>query len=120
MKETIKTFSRYYQNAIRSNKDDVETMETAIYATLFHSISTDQKPQHFKCPAGKDNWCFFQTDLAHGEVPSPHVKHVKTPLNETFSQIYANISKIGFKCTSEMHKMRGTKCKRKPSQHHMR
>ncbi|GFU75221.1 uncharacterized protein TNCV_2056641 [Trichonephila clavipes] len=58
-------------------------MKTAIYATLFHSISTDQKPQHFKCLTGKDSWCFFQAVLARGEVPGPHVKHVKTPLKET-------------------------------------
>ncbi|GFU25739.1 tigger transposable element-derived protein 1 [Trichonephila clavipes] len=58
-------------------------MKTAIYATLFHSISTDQKPQHFKCPTGKDSWCFFQAALARGEVPGPHVKHGETPLKET-------------------------------------
>ncbi|GFX37542.1 uncharacterized protein TNCV_4899721 [Trichonephila clavipes] len=81
--ETIKKLSRYYQNAIRSNKGDVEAMKTAIYATLFHSISTDQKPQHFKCPNGKDSWCFFQAALVRGEVPGPHAKHVKTPLKET-------------------------------------
>ncbi|GFU51837.1 uncharacterized protein TNCV_3733511 [Trichonephila clavipes] len=83
MEETIKKLSRYYQNAIRSNKGGVEAMKAAIYATLFHSISTDQKPQHFKCPTGKDSWCFFQAALARGEVPGPHVKHVKTPLKET-------------------------------------
>ncbi|GFX50211.1 uncharacterized protein TNCV_2782331 [Trichonephila clavipes] len=81
--ETIKKMLRYYQNAIRSNKGDVEAMKIAIYAKLFHSISTDQKPQHFKCPTGKDSWCFFQAVLARGEVPGPHVKHVKTPLKET-------------------------------------
>ncbi|GFS47980.1 uncharacterized protein TNCV_3599341 [Trichonephila clavipes] len=81
--ETIKKLSCYYLNAIRSNKGDVEAMKTAIYATLFHSISTDQKTQHFKCPTGKDYWCFFQAALARGEVPGPHVKHVKTPLKET-------------------------------------
>ncbi|GFY33956.1 uncharacterized protein TNCV_4596641 [Trichonephila clavipes] len=27
--------------------------------------------------------CFFQAALARGEVPGPHVKHVKTPLKET-------------------------------------
>ncbi|GFV33996.1 uncharacterized protein TNCV_2613941 [Trichonephila clavipes] len=81
--ERIKKLSQYYQNAIHWNKGDVEAMKTAIYATLFHSISTDQKPQHFKCPTGKDSWCFFQAALARGEVPGPHVKHVKTPLKET-------------------------------------
>ncbi|GFV60731.1 uncharacterized protein TNCV_4092541 [Trichonephila clavipes] len=81
--ETIKKLPRYYQNAVRSNNGDVEAMKTAIYATLFHSISTDQKPQHFKCPTGKDSWCFFQAAVARGEVPGPHMKHVKTPLKET-------------------------------------
>ncbi|GFX70308.1 uncharacterized protein TNCV_2955281 [Trichonephila clavipes] len=81
--ETIKKISCYYQNAIRSNKGDVEAMKTAIYATLFHSISMNQKPQHFKCPTGKDSWCFFHAALARGEVPGPHVKHVKTPLKKT-------------------------------------
>ncbi|GFX48275.1 uncharacterized protein TNCV_2920921 [Trichonephila clavipes] len=74
--------SRYFQNAIRSNKGDVEAMKTAIYATLFHSISTDQNPQRFKCPTGKDYWCFFEATLARGEVPDPYVKHVKTTLKE--------------------------------------
>ncbi|GFU57922.1 uncharacterized protein TNCV_3145071 [Trichonephila clavipes] len=78
----LKKLSRYYQNSIRSKKGDVEAMKTAIYATLFHSISTDQKLLHFKCPIGKDSWCFFQAALACGEVPGPHVKHVKTPLKE--------------------------------------
>ncbi|GFT20138.1 uncharacterized protein TNCV_1945731 [Trichonephila clavipes] len=49
---------------------------------MFHSISTNQKPQQFKCPTGKDSWCFFQGALSRGEVPGPHVKYVKTPLKE--------------------------------------
>ncbi|GFV79036.1 uncharacterized protein TNCV_3687431 [Trichonephila clavipes] len=48
----------------------------------------DQNPQHFKCPSGKDSWCFFQAALARGEVPGPHVKHEKTPLKE------AHVTKI--------------------------
>ncbi|GFW43346.1 uncharacterized protein TNCV_2923941 [Trichonephila clavipes] len=71
-------------------------METAIYATLFHSISTDQKPQHFKCPTGKGSWCFFQAALARGEVPGPHVKHAKTPLKETHLAKRVNTSRETF------------------------
>ncbi|GFS99373.1 uncharacterized protein TNCV_1601781 [Trichonephila clavipes] len=78
--EIIKKLSSYNQNAIRLNKDDVEAMKTVIYATSFHSISMDQKPQYLKCPTGKYTWCFFQAALARGEVPGLHVKHVKTPL----------------------------------------
>ncbi|GFV42046.1 uncharacterized protein TNCV_1569131 [Trichonephila clavipes] len=47
--ETIKKLTRHYTNAIRKNKGDAEAMKTAIYATLFHCMSTDQKAQHKKC-----------------------------------------------------------------------
>ncbi|GFS93495.1 uncharacterized protein TNCV_1982041 [Trichonephila clavipes] len=38
---TIKKLTSYYQKAILTNKWDVNTMKTAIYATLLHSISTE-------------------------------------------------------------------------------
>lgn len=79
---TIKKLTRYYQNAIIKNKGNVQDMKTAIYATLFHNISTDKKPQHNKCPAGADSWCFYQSALANNKIPDSHAKHVKTPINE--------------------------------------
>ncbi|GFW98259.1 uncharacterized protein TNCV_332111 [Trichonephila clavipes] len=60
---TIKKLTTYYQKAILRNKGDVNAMKTAIYATLLHSISTDAKPQHSKCPAGENSWCFYQSAL---------------------------------------------------------
>lgn len=80
--ETIKKLTRYYAGAIRRNKGNIDAMKTAIYATLFHSISTDAKPQHKKCPPGEDSWCFFQSALARGKKPGPHKDWVKTPINE--------------------------------------
>ncbi|GBN45283.1 hypothetical protein AVEN_167517-1 [Araneus ventricosus] len=80
--ETIKKLTRYYANAVRRNKGDIEAMKTAIYATLFHSISTDKKPQHKKCPSGEDSWCFYQSALARGKKPGAHKDWVKTPINE--------------------------------------
>ncbi|GFY04406.1 uncharacterized protein TNCV_4414941 [Trichonephila clavipes] len=53
--------------AILRNKGDVNAMKTAIYATLLHSISTDAKPQHSKCPAGENSWCFYQSAIANEE-----------------------------------------------------
>ncbi|GFW84806.1 uncharacterized protein TNCV_680941 [Trichonephila clavipes] len=63
----IKKLTTYYQKAILRNKGDVNAMKTAIYATLLHSISTDAKPQHSKCPAGENSWCFYQSAIANGE-----------------------------------------------------
>lgn len=79
---TIKKLTRYYQNAIRKNKGNVADMKTAIYATLYHNISTDRKPQHNKCPAGKDSWCFYQSALADNKIPESHATKIKTPINE--------------------------------------
>ncbi|GFU79078.1 uncharacterized protein TNCV_304491 [Trichonephila clavipes] len=81
---TIKKLTTYYQKAILRNKGDVNAMKTAIYATLFHSISTDAKPQHSKCPAGENSWCFYQSAIANGEKPNNHKLNVGTPINEKF------------------------------------
>ncbi|GFU72831.1 uncharacterized protein TNCV_2782961 [Trichonephila clavipes] len=61
---TIKKLTLYYQKAIVQNKGNVPAMKKAIYATLHHSISTDQKPQHSKCPIGADSWCFYHSAKA--------------------------------------------------------
>ncbi|GFV06992.1 uncharacterized protein TNCV_2085531 [Trichonephila clavipes] len=59
-------------------------MKKVIYATLHHSISTDQKPQHSKYPIGADSWCFCQSAKAKGQNPGLHKQHVGTPINESF------------------------------------
>ncbi|GFU65393.1 uncharacterized protein TNCV_1492341 [Trichonephila clavipes] len=81
---TIKKLTTYYQKAILRNKGDVNAMKTAIYATLLHSISTDAKPQHSKCPAGENSWCFYQSAIANGKKPNNHKLNVGTPINEKF------------------------------------
>ncbi|GFS87743.1 uncharacterized protein TNCV_4213711 [Trichonephila clavipes] len=80
----IKKLATYYQKAILRNKGDVNAMKTAIYATLLHSISTDAKPQHSKCPAGENSLCFYQSAIANGEKPNNHKLNVGTPINEKF------------------------------------
>ncbi|GFW01651.1 uncharacterized protein TNCV_4085661 [Trichonephila clavipes] len=81
---TIKKLTTYHQKAILRNKGDVNAMKTAIYATLLHSISTDAKPQHSKCPTGENSWCFYQSAIANGEKPGNHKLNVGTPINEKF------------------------------------
>ncbi|GFT52539.1 uncharacterized protein TNCV_14961 [Trichonephila clavipes] len=81
LRSTVKTV---VLKAILRNKGDVNAMKTAIYATLLHSISTDAKPQHSKCPAGENSWCFYQSAIANGEKPNNHKLNVGTPINEKF------------------------------------
>ncbi|GFY28181.1 uncharacterized protein TNCV_4395151 [Trichonephila clavipes] len=68
----IKKLTTYYQKVILRNKEDVNAMKIAIYTTLLHSISTDAKPQHSKCPTGENSWCFYQSAIANGEKPGNH------------------------------------------------
>lgn len=51
----IDELSIYYGLAIRRNSDSVEKMRNNIWATLYHKLSTDEKPQHDKCPIGEDS-----------------------------------------------------------------
>ncbi|GFS54368.1 uncharacterized protein TNCV_4808721 [Trichonephila clavipes] len=81
---TIKKLTTYYQKPILRNKGDVNVMKTAIYVTLLHSISTEAKPQHWKCPAGENSWCFYQSAIANGEKSRNHKLNVGTPINEKY------------------------------------
>ena len=55
-------------------------MQNAVLASFDHCSSTDEKPQHDRCPVGARSWCFYQTALATGQEPGPHRTNVGTPL----------------------------------------
>lgn len=44
-------------------------MRKEIYATLYHKISTNDKPQHDRCPAGEDSWCSWQQAKVSDTLP---------------------------------------------------
>lgn len=131
---TIKKLTRYYTSAILNNKGDVQKMKTAIYATLYHAISTDVKPQHFKCPKGKDSWCFYQSAIAHGKTPESHTTAIKTPLNEKFFEhilpIYQRLASNELlerckRCATQnsnesLHSIIWSKCPKDKFAHHQR
>ena len=62
---------------LRSSK----TQRDAVWATYYHAISTDETPQHDRCPVGDDSWCFYKKALATGQEPGPHRTNVGTPLS---------------------------------------
>lgn len=57
-------------------------MKDAIYASIYHAISTDEEPQHSKCPKGESSWCFYQAAIARKKSPGSHEANVNTPLNK--------------------------------------
>ena len=66
----ISNMEAYYGNAIRENKGDLQAMTKECWAVFYHSISTDEHPQHHHCPV---RWCKHLQALAAGEdAPSHH------------------------------------------------
>ena len=60
----------YYGRALCSNVGNADAMRDAVWATLFHSTSTDADPHHTRCPHGLDSWCCFNKSVALG-LPMP-------------------------------------------------
>ena len=62
----------YYRAAIAANVGNPEAMRVAVWATLLHTMSTDEDPHHDYCPKGQESWCFYNKALALGETPVSH------------------------------------------------
>ena len=78
--EVVK-LTAYYGVAIRAHPNNLDNMTDAVFATYYHAISSDDAPQHDRCPSGEDSWCFFKRAEATGETPGPHRDNVGTPLS---------------------------------------
>ena len=78
---TIVQLTKYYGLSVHAHPNNVDGMQDAVLATFERSSSTDEKPQHNKCPVGADSWCFFQKARATGQEPGPHRVNIHTPLS---------------------------------------
>ncbi|KAL8573387.1 hypothetical protein ACOMHN_032402 [Nucella lapillus] len=87
--QKCKNLQNFYRGAILDNIPNTDNMRCAVWATLYHSMSTDQEPHHRQCPKGENSRCFYQKALALGEVPSRHTDHPSRT----------------FLCTAVAHKM---------------
>ena len=63
-KKIYKILQQYYGNAIRQHAGDLDGMVEACWAVYYHSISTDDDPQHHCCPKSMTSWCFYQRAMA--------------------------------------------------------
>ncbi|KYN09153.1 hypothetical protein ALC57_18735 [Trachymyrmex cornetzi] len=84
----------YYELAIRRNCDSIEKMKNAIWATYYHYASTDEDPQHEKCPSGEDSWCSWQQASATDSLASYKHDYKALPsiVLETIKPIYEELS----------------------------
>lgn len=79
--EMIVKLTNYYRKAIKDNSPHIEKMKSAIFASLYHLISSNEKPQHKSCPSGNDSWCFYNRALASGQKMPDH-NSMKNKLSE--------------------------------------
>lgn len=93
--KTIDKLTVYYGLAITRNCDSVKKMSDAIWATLLHYKSTNEDPQHDKCPAGADSWCKYQKALATTGIEDFHHSYEPFPdeVITAIEPIYQDLSK---------------------------
>ena len=60
------SLQNFYRGAILDNLPNVDKIKSAVWAGLWHSMSTDEEPHHRQCPEGPDSRCFYQKALARG------------------------------------------------------
>lgn len=77
-----KILQSYYRNAIMRNLGESDSMSDAIMASFLHCMSTDDAPQHQKCPQGPNSWCFYNKAVAIGQIPPNHKGNIGTPLSQ--------------------------------------
>ena len=93
----IDSMQTYYGMAIRNNKGNIEEMERATLAILYHKLSTDDKPQHQYCP--HDSWCKYNNHK--GTEPFQRKKALPESIGQAILPLFKRLSekKLLEKCT---------------------
>ena len=84
----IDSMQTYYGMAIRNNKGNVDEMERATLAILYHKLSTDNKPQHEYCPL--NSWCKYKNH--RGPEPFKHNKALPEGIGQAILPIFKRLS----------------------------
>jgi len=66
-------------------------MEDAVWASFFHTLSTDDDPHHERCPAGRQSWCFYKRAEASSAAPRPHSKPLPRDIAKSLVLIYKQL-----------------------------
>ena len=82
----------YYGKAIRNNTSSISEMHDAVMATYYHSISTDDEPQHDLCPEGKDSWCGFKRSIADNSAVYKHQHPIPNAIAQEIKPVFEALS----------------------------
>ena len=86
--KTIDLLQTYYGNAIRSHVGDLEGMKRACWAVFYHSISTDDNPQHHCCPEGANS---YQRAVALQQNVPPHSPKIPADFEPFIKPVFENL-----------------------------
>ena len=89
----IDKLQNYYGLAVRQNKGNQEAMKQDIMASLYHVASSDEKPQHDKCPQGENTWCKYWKSKAEGTEHNHKGKGLSDDIVKAVLPIYEDLTK---------------------------
>ena len=88
----IDKLQNYYGIVVRANPDNLEGMQKAIRATLFHVASSKDDNSHSQCPIGASSWCKFNRDIFTGETTHKHGSSLPVGTRKVLIPIYNELS----------------------------
>ncbi|XP_032689786.1 uncharacterized protein LOC116853045 [Odontomachus brunneus] len=89
----IDDLSLYFGLAIRRNHNSIVNMKKEIWATLYHKISTDDNPQHDRCPDGENSWCSWKKAISRNKLVNyQHKSAMKDEVFNAVKSIYEELS----------------------------
>ena len=87
----IDSLQNYYGQAIRRNCENLDNMRRDVWAIFFHTISTDDCPQHGLCPKGETSWCPYNRSLVTGEVYS-HKHSLPASVGDIIKPVFRSLA----------------------------
>jgi len=90
----INNLLTYYGLAIVRNSDSVDAIKAnAIWATFYYKCSTDENPQHNKCPPRESLWCKWkQAETNNVLSKCKHSAPLTSQVQEVIRPIYEDLS----------------------------
>ncbi|KYN05239.1 hypothetical protein ALC62_03858 [Cyphomyrmex costatus] len=89
----MKELPIYFELAVRRHPESIEDMRNAIWATFYHKISSDDEPQHSRCPAGPDSWCKYRKAEANNTLQNfQHPPALSEEVQPFLKSIYEDLT----------------------------
>ena len=89
----ILILKRYYGNHIRAHPNNLKAMQDACWSEFYHSISTDDNPQHQYCPEGTQSWCKYNKALALLQDVPPHSPTIPADLQQYVKPVFEELQR---------------------------